>query len=114
MNLSPKPAAAPYRAIAFGAVDLDCEALPDGGFRLRSRTPLAAHDPALARMFRAAVEQAPDRIFLAERCGDGWRRLTEPTTTAERRERRRADRTRGFRRSAPLILSGSGIDHAPA
>ncbi len=80
MNLPPLPsgeaAAAPHRAIDFGAVDLDCEALPDGGFRMRSRTPLAAHDPSLARMFRAAVERAPDRVFLAERSGEGWRRLT--------------------------------------
>ncbi len=113
MNLSPKPAAAPYRAIHFGAVDLDCETLPDGGFRLRSRTPLAAHDPSLARMFRAAVEQAPDRVFLAERSGEGWRRLTygECRTTVDALAAALIER--GLSPERPLmILSGNGIDHA--
>jgi feruloyl-CoA synthase len=113
MNLSPKPAAAPYRAIDFGAVDLDCEALPDGGFRLRSRTPLAAHDPSLARMFRAAVELAPDRVFLAERSGEGWRRLTYGECRATVDALAAALIERGLSPERPLmILSGNGIDHA--
>src|ERR1700733_745935 len=70
------PATAAYRPIAFGPVDISCEATPDGGFRLRSRIPLGPHDPNLARMFRAAVEAQPGRAFLAERSGEGWRKLT--------------------------------------
>src|SRR5258708_39607221 len=113
MNLSPKPAAAPYRAIDFGAVDIDCEASPDGSFRLRSRTPLAAHDPSLAWMFRAAVETAPDRVFLAERSGNGWRRLTYGECRASVDALAAALIERGLSPERPLmILSGNGIDHA--
>jgi feruloyl-CoA synthase len=113
MNLSPSHAAAPYRAIDFGAVDLDCEALPDGSFRLRSRTPIGAHDPSLARMFRAAVEKAPDRTFLAERAGDGWRRLTyeECRVTVDALAAALIERGLTPERP-PMILSGNGIDHA--
>src|SRR5437667_12847584 len=37
---------------------------------------MAAHDPSLARLFRAAVERNPAGIFLAEREGGHWRKLT--------------------------------------
>ena len=72
----PSPDVAPFRPIDFAPVDISCEAMQDGGFRMRSRTPLAPYDPSLARMFRAAVERAPGRVFLAERVGEDWRKLT--------------------------------------
>src|SRR5579872_1641641 len=55
------PEPPPYRPVAFAPVDVACDAVPGGGFRLRSRTPLAPHDPSLGRMFRAAVEAQADR-----------------------------------------------------
>jgi feruloyl-CoA synthase len=113
MKLSPNPTAAPYRAIDFGAVDIACEAQPGGGFHLRSRTPLGAHDPSLARMFRAAVEKAPDRVFLAERAGDGWRRLTYGECRGIVDALAAALIERGLSPERPvMILSGNAIDHA--
>ena len=67
------PAHAPVRPIDFAPVDLIRTDGPHGAVLLRTRTPLAPHEPSLVRVFRAAVETAPSRVFLAERRGDGWR-----------------------------------------
>src|SRR5580704_3704630 len=68
--------AAPIRAILYADSRVLREDRPDGTMVLRAAAPLGAYDPSLARLFRAAVETAPDRVFLAERAGDGWRTLT--------------------------------------
>src|SRR5260370_28381709 len=69
------PEPPPYRPIAFAPVDIACDSMA-GGFRLRSRTPLAPPDQSLSRMFRAAVEAGPAPAFLADGSGYGWRTLT--------------------------------------
>src|SRR5512132_18713 len=77
LHAAQQPAAPPIRPIAYGTPDIAWEREPDGVFRMRSRTPLAPYEPSLARLFRAAVEAAPARVFLAERDETGqWRKLT--------------------------------------
>src|SRR5258708_37716696 len=84
-----------------------------GGFRLRSRTPLAPHDQSLSRMFRAAVETGPDRAFLAERSGDGWRTLTYAACRPLVDGIAAALIERGLSAERPvMVLSGNSIDHA--
>src|SRR5215470_19076083 len=103
----------PYRPIAFGPVDIVCDAVAGGGFRLRSRTPLAPHDRSLSRMFRAAVEAAPGRVFLAERSGDGWRALTYAACRPLVDGIAAALVERGLSAERPvMVLSGNSIDHA--
>jgi feruloyl-CoA synthase len=103
----------PYRPIAFGPVDIACDAVSGGGFRLRSRTPLAPHDQSLSRMFRAAVEAGPDRAFLAERSGDGWRTLTYAAARPIVDGIAAAFLERGLSAERPvMVLSGNSIDHA--
>jgi feruloyl-CoA synthase len=107
------PAPAPYRPIAFAPVDIASHALPGGGFRLQSRTPLAPHDPSLGRMFRAAVEAQPDRVFLAERSGENWRRLTYAACGPIVDAIAAAFIERGLSAERPvMVLSGNSIDHA--
>jgi feruloyl-CoA synthase len=107
------PAPAPYRPIAFAPVDISSDAVPGGGFLLRSRTPLAPHDPSLGRMFRTAVEAQPDRAFLAERSGDGWRRLTYAACRPIVDAIASAFIERGLSAERPvMVLSGNSIDHA--
>jgi feruloyl-CoA synthase len=102
-----------YRQIAFAPVDVACDAVPGGGFRLRSRTPLAPYDPSLGRMFRAAVEAQPDRVFLAERLGDGWRTLAYAASRPIVDAIAAAFLERGLSAERPvMVLSGNGIDHA--
>jgi len=104
---------APYRPIDFGPVNIVCNSLPDGGYRLRSRIPLASYTPSLGRLFRAAVEARPDQVFLAERFGDGWRTLTyaacRPIVDAIAAEF--VERGLSAQRPA-MVLSGNSIDHA--
>src|SRR5689334_11188639 len=59
-------APAPIRSIAYATPSIAREARADGVTILRATAPLAAYDPSLARLFRAAVETAPTRTFLAE------------------------------------------------
>jgi feruloyl-CoA synthase len=101
------------RPIAFAPVDIACDAIDSGGFRLSARTPLAPHDPSLGRMFRAAVEAQPDRVFLAERSSDGWRTLTYGACRPIVDGIAAAFIERGLSAERPvMVLSGNGIDHA--
>ena len=109
----PRNAAPRHRAIAFAAVDVACEALPGGGFLMAARTPLAAHDPGLGRLFRAAVAAAPDRVFLAEREDGDWRTLTYAACRPLVDAIAAAFLERGLSAERPvMVLSGNGIDHA--
>jgi feruloyl-CoA synthase len=103
----------PYRPIAFGPVDIACDGVSGGGFRLCSRTPLAPHDQSLSRMFRAAAEAGPDRVFLAERSTDGWRTLTYAASRPIVDGIAAAFLERGLSAERPvMVLSGNSIDHA--
>src|SRR5215475_2476687 len=111
-QLSRTPEPAPCRPIAFAPVDIACDAI-GGGFRLSARTPLAPHDPSLGRLFRATVEAQPDRVFLAERAGGGWRTLTYGACRPIVEGIAAAFIERGLSAEHPvMVLSGNGIDHA--
>jgi feruloyl-CoA synthase len=109
-----EPATPSIRPIAYGTPDIAWERQPDGVFRMRSRTPLAPYEPSLARLFRAAVEAAPARVFLAERDPTGdWHKLRydEARTTVDALAA--ALIARGLSAERPvMILSGNAIDHA--
>jgi feruloyl-CoA synthase len=57
--------------------------------------------------------EAPERVFLAERAGDGWRRLTYRDALAAVRRVGQALLDRGLDATRPVaILSENGVDHA--
>ena len=90
-------ASAPHRPIAFAPAQAQRVTDPDGTIRITCPAPLGAYDPSLARLFRAAVERQPARIFLQERSPDGWRKLTyEQARRNGGLARRRAARARAF------------------
>ena len=112
-TIAREPEPAPYRPINFAPVDIACDAMAGGGYRLRSRTPLAPHDPSLGRMFRRAVEARPDQVFLAERFGDGWRTLTYAACRPLVDAIAAGFLERGLSAQRPaMVLSGNSIDHA--
>jgi feruloyl-CoA synthase len=105
-----KPA---FRPIAFAPPAIRWERAADGSLLMRSATPLAPHDPSLARMFRAAAAAQPTRIFLAERAGGGWRTLTYADARRLVDGVAQALLARGLSAQRPvMILSGNAIDHA--
>jgi feruloyl-CoA synthase len=108
-----RPAQAPMRAIAYAPAAVLREDCADGAMVLRAAAPLAPYDPSLARLFRAAVETAPTRVFLAERAQEGWRKLTyeEARTTVDALAQALIER--GLTAERPvMILSGNAIEHA--
>src|ERR1044071_7368253 len=89
------------------------ERAADGSLLIRSATPLAPHDPSLARMFRAAAATQPARTFLAERAGEGWRTVTYAQARASVDALAQALIDRRLSAERPvMILSGNAIDHA--
>jgi feruloyl-CoA synthase len=103
----------PVRPIAYAPVAMTQEKCVDGSLILRAQAPLRSHDPSLARLFRAAVEAQPDRIFLAERAGEGWRTLTYAQARRQVDGIAAALIERGLSAERPvMILSGNAIDHA--
>ena len=115
MNQHARPAAsAPHRPIAFAPARASRTTDPDGTIRITCPAPLGAYDPSLARLFRAAVEAQPGRVFLQERAGDSWRKLTY-AAGARAPSMRSPPRcsTRGLSAERPvMILSANAIDHA--
>jgi len=107
------PAQAPHRPIAFAPAHVDRKIDRDGTIRLACPAALGAYDPSLARLFRAAVEAQPDRVFLAERQGEGWRRLTYGEARRTVDALAAALIERGLSTERPvMILSANAIDHA--
>ncbi len=110
MNLqNAKP---PFRAVNFAPVAVERTDRADGSILLRSRARLPDFDPSLAALFRRAVEKAPSQLYLAEREGDGWRKVTYEEA------RRIVDCVaaalleRGLSAERPVvILSGNAVDH---
>ncbi len=111
--LPASPSAAPIRPIAYAPPHVIREDLPGGAMVLRAAAPLAPYEPSLARLFRAAVAAAPDRIFLAERVVGGWRKLTYAAARAIVDRLAQGLIERGLDAERPvMILSGNAIDHA--
>jgi feruloyl-CoA synthase len=85
----------------------------DGGMVLRS--PLALGEPSRAVGIWLAdwARRAPERIFLAERAGDGWRQMSYAAVFVAVRALGQALLERGLSPERPvMILSDNGVDHA--
>jgi len=106
--------AAPIRPIAYADPSVARETRPDGAIVLRATAPLAPYEPSLAQLFRAAVEAAPARTFLAERDPQGdWRRLAYDEARPIVDALAQGLIERGLSAERPvMILSGNAIDHA--
>ncbi|HUZ72830.1 MAG TPA: feruloyl-CoA synthase [Stellaceae bacterium] len=101
------------RVPRFAAAAVEVEHLPQGGMILRSPMALGATARAVGEKLAQWAAWMPHRVFLAERAGADWRRVTY----AEAHEAARAigqallDRRLGPERPV-MILSDNGIDHA--
>src|ERR1700710_1374200 len=101
-----QPALAPPRIVAWDA--------PDGSRILQSEMELEPYEASLGVLLRRWGREAPDRVFLAERGGDGeWVNLTwgEADRRASAAAQALLDRGLGPQRPL-LLLSGNSINHA--
>jgi feruloyl-CoA synthase len=105
--------ARPSRPVRLGRSDLLVERRADGCVLLRSPHALGAYPRKLTERLDWWAEQAPERIFLAQRDGAGWR------TLRYREARERARRVgqyllrKNLSAERPLaVLSGNDLEHA--
>ena len=85
----------------------------DGAMLLRSPQKLSAHARAVGEWLVRWAEQAPERVFLAERSGDDWRRVCYREALDAARSIGQALLERGLDAERPVaILSDNGVDHA--
>jgi feruloyl-CoA synthase len=105
--------AAPLRAISFGDLTVTIERRDGGTIYLKPKTSLGDYPARLTDRLHHWARMAPERIFMAQRDGNGWRQLTYGQLLASSRRIASALLARGLSAERPLlILSGNSIDHA--
>src|SRR3954452_210224 len=103
----------PLRPISFGDPAVEVERRDDGVIYLRPRIALGDYPVRLTDRLHHWANAEPNRIFMAERDGRGWRQLSYAQLLAASRRIGSALIARGLSAERPLvILSGNSIDHA--
>jgi feruloyl-CoA synthase len=107
------PRTAPLRAIPFGDLAVSVERRDDGTIYLRPTTALGVYPVRITDRLHHWARTAPDRIFMAQREGAGWRQISYAQLLDTSRRIASALLARELSAERPLlILSGNSIDHA--
>lgn len=89
------------------------EKRPDGSILLTSRDPVPTAVDRVTDWLHLWADRTPDRVFIAERSGAGWRSETYAACLQKVRSIAAALLARGLdETSAIMILSGNSVDHA--
>jgi feruloyl-CoA synthase len=99
--------------LRFAPAEVKVEKRADGGMVLRSPQKLGPHARCVTEwLVRWALEK-PERIFLAERKGEGWRKITYLEAYGAARILGQALLSQGLGPDRPVaILSDNSVDHA--
>lgn len=85
---------------------------PDGAILLRSNHALGRVVDKTSDWLHRWAKEAPDRVFIAERSGAGWREESYAQTLQKVRAIAQSLLARGMGSDTPiLIMSGNGVDH---
>ena len=88
------------------------EERPDGSILLRSRVPLGPVVRNTGAWLHRWAQEAPDRVFLAERSGQGWREVSYADALGQVRSLASSLLGRGLGSETPIvIMSGNSVDH---
>jgi feruloyl-CoA synthase len=99
--------------LRFAPADLDVEKRPDGSIILRSPQKLKPHARAIGEWLLHWAAKTPERVLVAERAPQGWRKVTYAQALEAARRIGQAFLDRGLDASKPVaILSDNGVDHA--
>ena len=100
------------RTSNFKPHDVSSEQRSDGTLLLRSNAEMGDVVDTSADWLHRWSDDAPERIFLAERSGTGWREETYQSTLQKVRAIAASVLARGMGPDTPiLIMSGNGVDH---
>jgi feruloyl-CoA synthase len=106
-------AAHPLRAISFGDPEVTIERRDDGVIYLRPKIPLGDYPRRVTDRLHHWADAAPDRVFMAERAGQGWREITYARMLTFARRIASGLLARDLSPERPvMILSGNSVDHA--
>ena len=102
-----------HTRLRYAQAEINVEKRADGTTILRSPQPLKSHARAVGDWLLHWYERAPDRVFLAERKGEGWRRVTYRDALSDARRIGQALLNLGLGPDKPVaILSDNSVDHA--
>ena len=103
----------PLRAISFGDPAVTIDRRGDGTIYLRPKTALGDYPVRITDRLHHWAAAEPNRVFMAERDGDGWRKITYAQLLASARRIASGLLARDLSPEKPIvILSGNSIDHA--
>jgi feruloyl-CoA synthase len=101
-----------HSRLRFAPAEVELERRAGGALVLRSPQPLGACPRCIGEWLAQWARQAPQRVFLAERSGDGWRKVTYAEALEAARRTGQALLERGLGADRPLmILSDNSVDH---
>jgi feruloyl-CoA synthase len=99
--------------LRFAPAAVDVEKRRDGSLVLRSPQPLRAYERCVGDWLAKWAQQSPERLFLAERQGEGWRKVSYAQALDAARRIGQALLERGLGPEKPVaILSDNSVDHA--
>ncbi|HZN86297.1 MAG TPA: feruloyl-CoA synthase [Burkholderiales bacterium] len=102
-----------HTRLRYAPAEVRVEKRADGTQLLRSPQPLGGHARAVGDWLVQWYERAPERTFIAERKGDGWRRVSYRDALSDARRIGQALLNLGLDASRPVaILSDNGVEHA--
>jgi feruloyl-CoA synthase len=99
--------------LRYAPAEVKVEKRADGVTVLRSPQPLKPYARAVGDWLVHWYERAPDRTFIAERKGEGWRRVSYRDALSDARRIGQALLSLGLSADKPVaILSDNSVDHA--
>ena len=102
----------PLRPLRFNDPAVDVEHRPDGTILLRPRETLPPYPDRITGRLLHWARETPDRVFIAERAGEGWRSVTYAEALRTARAIATALIRRRLSAERPLvILSGNSVRH---
>src|SRR5258706_1303227 len=102
-----------HTRLRYAPAEVSVEKRADGATLLRSPQPLKPYARAVGDWLLHWYERAPERTFLAERKGAGWRRLTYRDALSDARRIGQALLNLRLDATRPVaILSDNSIEHA--
>ncbi|CUW39814.1 putative Acyl-CoA synthetase (AMP-forming)/AMP-acid ligase II [Magnetospirillum sp. XM-1] len=102
-----------WAPINFAPARVEVEKLEDGAFIIRSPDSLKPYSRCLGDLLVHWAERIPDRTFLAQRAGEGWRKVSWGQALKMVEAIAQSLLDRGLNKNRPvMILSDNSIDHA--